>query len=301
MCMAAALCLTACKGKEDATTEEGQTEQTEQTQEEQAVTATANSEELEANYSVCPFCLQDKGKVDENGEPVTVERKWICGSSAGASRIADWVLYTQDSRFNFNTDGWHFVGKDIVNADETYKIADQSVYEEMSSFCTIFTEKYTKPAVVEDYVHVAYSRLYSLLDEPPFEVSGIKLLGNQHDYNTPELKEYAGNASLESEHIQSSFYLNEWVTVSLPAELKSKGISIVVMPHQPNYDNVTLDETLLSKAAANVTPELNAESGMLQAEFYVNMDAPVGLYDILIVSNSKPIYRFTTIMSPAKE
>lgn len=297
----ACLSLIGCKSKSGNNTAEadGQAATTEQTEVSEAATGNEPvAGALEDSYNVCPFSFQVEGKVDAEGNPVTVDRKWIMGSSVGISTVADWVFYTLDSRFPLNVDGWHFVGKDIVNADETYKINDEDAWMSLSSFCTIRTEKYTKPEKVEPYEHVTFKRIYSV-DDAEFEAPLIKTSGNQHEY-TGEAKEYIDEKELQDRAI-TSFYLQEWVTVSLPAELANQNMTLAVVRHQPNYENVTFDADKLSDCLWTGKPELDAESGYATVSFYVNEEQPVGFYDLLFITNQKAQHCLTLVMLPAKK
>lgn len=76
--------------------------------------------------NICPFYI------DENG----VEKPYYLIMSMGTA-MSSWI----ESPFNWN--GWHKVGEDIVNQDETLKMtADWATEDNFSSFCTVTTEPY---------------------------------------------------------------------------------------------------------------------------------------------------------------
>lgn len=300
MAAAACMCMTACKGKTDkggAQSEEqsGNAEQVESVNNATTSAEGVNLEQLdELGYMVCPLCIQDKGKVDENGEPVTVERKWICGSGVGVKNMMEWVLYTQDPRFAFNLDGWHFVGKDIVNADETYKMNDEDAMMSLSSYCTIRTEKYTKPEQPEQFEPYSLSTIYLL--DPDYDAPKVFLTGNQHTYDDPELKELVENKGESSDYILTSFYKQEWITVTLTNYNNQK---LVVMPYQYNYENVIFNDEKLAEAVWSGTAE-QSEEGMT-AQFYVGDELPVGFYDLLVIDGEQAKACVTMALAPTKQ
>lgn len=300
----ACLCLMGCKGKSDNNAAGADAQDATAAGQEQVQEGTADAQDVSGEladlYMLCPFMLQVDGQINSDGEPVTVERKWICGSSVGSNTVADWVLYTLDPSFPFNVDGWHFVGRDIVNAAETYKIVDEDAWMSLSSYCTIRTEKYVKPEHAEAYQHVTFSRLYSV-DEPAFEAPNLKTQGNRHNYKAEAL-EYVQDPDLQDRAI-TSFYLQEWVSVMLPAQLADQDVTLAVVRYQYAYDNVTFDADRLSECLWNGKPELDQETGNATASFYVNDSEPVGFYDLLFIANQKVQHRLTLLMTqePAPE
>lgn len=292
----ACLSLVGCKGKGDNNSAEAnnQANATEQTESEATEGDEMTAEGELDDYMVCPLMLQIEGKTDDEGNPVCEEVKWMCGSSVGTSTMADWVMYNQDPRFGFNKGGWHFVGKDIVNKDETYKIVDEDAWMALSSYCTIRTEKYVKPEKVEAYEHVSYSRLYEV-EGTEMEQPLLKTFGNRHAY-TDENKEYVESHEL-MDKVMTSFYLQEWVSVQLPGELLDKDLTLAVMPYQARYENVKFDADKLSECVWTGKLENDEESGNAVAAFYVNEEMPVGYYDLLIIANEKAQYRLTVVMT----
>lgn len=292
----AGLCLMGCKSKGDNNTAEGNAEGTsaEQVGGEASANGDGVSAELEDLYTICPFCLQVDGKVDAEGNPVTEDRTWVCGSSVGTSTIADWVIFTQDPRFAFNKDGWHFVGKDIVNAAETYKINDEDAYMSLSSYCTIRTEKYTRPDKVELHEHNTYCHLYTT-DDAEMEAPLLKTQGNRHDYKGEDAA-YIQTDEL-TDRVITSFYLQEYVTVSLPAELADQDVTLAVVRYQPVYEGVTYDADKLAEALWTGKPEVSEETGYATADFYISQDEPVGCYDLLLIQGQKVQHRLTMMMT----
>lgn len=295
----ACLSLVGCKNKSENSNAAGEeqnasSEQTEATAEGEDTTVAS----LDDDYMVCPFCIQVEGKVDADGNPVTEDRKWICGTSVGVSTVADWVLYTQDPRFGFNVDGWHFVGKDIVNAAETYKIVDEDAEMSLSSYCTIRTEKYKKPETVTPYEHVSFSHLYTV-EGAEMEAPLIKTSGNRHDY-TGEVLEYIEDKELQ-DRVETSFYLQEWVKVELPAELADADVIVAVVPYQTKYEGVTYDADKLAETLWNGKPEKDDETGHAAVSFYVSEEQPVGFYDVLLIQGQKVQHRLTLAMSAEKK
>lgn len=292
----ASLSLFGCKSKSDNNSAEDNAEgtSTEQVEGEGSASNETVSTELEDLYSVCPFCLQVDGKVDADGNLVTVDRKYIMDRSVGVNTIADWVVYTLDPRFPFNKDGWHFVGKDIVNAAETYKINDEDAFMSLSSFCDIRTEKYTRPEKVEAYEHNTFRRLYAT-DDAEMEAPLLKTQGNRHNYQG-EVLEYIQSNEL-TDRVITSFYLQEYVTVSLPAELAEQDVTLAVVRYQPTYEGITYDADKLAEALWTGKPEVNQETGHATAEFYVSQEEPVGFYDLLIIAGQKVQHRLSMIMT----
>ena len=286
MASTACLCLIGCKGKSDnsnVAADESQATVAEQTTDEtQSADTESLTGELGEHYNLCPFCLQIEGKNDAEGNPVTENRQWIMGSSVGVATVADWVLYTLDPAYNLNVDGWHFVGKDIVNADETFKINDEDAQMSLSSFCTIRTEKYIKPEQVEAYEHVTFKRLYEV-EGAEMEAPMLKTSGNRHAYKGEAL-EYVENKELQDKAI-TSFYLQEWVKVELPAELND--ITLTVVRHQHQYEGVTYDADKLAESLWTGKAEVDEETGNATATFYVSDEQPVGFYDLLMVKDDK--------------
>lgn len=297
----ACLTLVGCKSKSDNNAAEGgaddnaATAAAEQAEAEEAAgEGQAVEGDLSELYSLCPFCLQVEGKTDAEGNPVTVDRQWVLGSSIGVSTIADWVVYTLDPHLSQNVDGWHFVGRDIVNADETYKIVDEDAWMSLSSWCTVRTEKYTKPKKVEPFTHLTFHHLYEV-EGTEMEAPLLKTMGNRQQYQEDEAKEYAESTEL-TDRVQTSFELQEWVTVSLPAELASQDVTLAVMPFQHRYEGVAFDADKLSQALWSGKPEVDDETGYATASFYVSEEQPVGFYDLLLIKDEKAQYRLTLVM-----
>lgn len=88
------------------------------------------------DQNICPFGIEVDG----------VETPYYLIMELGCS-MEEWI----ETPFNWN--GWHKVGEDIVNKEETYKITAEWLGDEgasnFSSCCTITTEPYD-PSVVTD-------------------------------------------------------------------------------------------------------------------------------------------------------
>lgn len=298
MALVAGMSLFACKQKKaNDEAEQSQEEQTEQVESEEAQGQESDpaadiADDLSQSYTICPFCLQDKAQVDGEGQPVTVTRKWVgVSESVGCSTIADWVLYTQDPRFALNPDGWHFVGKDIVNADETYKINSEDAFMSLSSFCTVRTEKYVKPKTVEKYCHVTRSRLYAFADD--VECPRLITSGNRHQY-AADAVEAVGNLENAEDRVQTSFFLQEWVNVILPAD---SDYTLAVMPYRLSYEGVTFDDEKLSQALWQGVAEASEDSSAANASFYLSEEQPAGFYDLLFIKDQKAQCRLTMVMT----
>ena len=92
-------------------------------------------EEKYPGENICPF------SIDENGTEYSYY--WISGFDGWDGTMESWIKQP------FNWNGWHKTDDGcIVNEDETLKITDNwaNGEESMSSFCTVTTEKYEKPA-----------------------------------------------------------------------------------------------------------------------------------------------------------
>lgn len=269
------------------------------TVEESASEATDLSAALENDYIVCPFEIQDNGKVDQDGNIVANRRYFIGGSTIGAHTMAEWVYVCSDPRFNFNVDGWHFVGKDIVNADETYKIDDEWVGDSplsFSSFCTVPTVKYVKPAKVEPYTYIKWSEVVSMYEG---EELPLKLKGNRHDYD--KYQDYV-EGDYDIYNVQASFYLNEYIEVYADECVKDMGLKAVCLPYRLSYDGVFLDDALMETALfSNDMNERDDDGKYFSA--YISIDKPAGFYDLVFFQGERPYARIALILTkePATE
>ncbi|MCQ2435256.1 MAG: hypothetical protein MJ062_08475 [Oscillospiraceae bacterium] len=87
--------------------------------------------------NVCPFYIEIDG----------VQYSYYRVSGLDESTMRTWI----DTPLNWN--GWHLVGDDIVNGDETFRMTDDWAGEEpeqsFSSCCVVTTERYDPSAVAE--------------------------------------------------------------------------------------------------------------------------------------------------------
>ena len=135
------LSLAACGKKEE--TPAGNENQTENTQNQQNNTEETEGKDDPAEYSmdywaekypgenVCPFYIEIGG----------VEYSYYRISGLDEGTMLTWI----DTPLNWN--GWHLLGNDIVNGDETYKMTSdwigESPEQSFSSGCTVTTEPYS--------------------------------------------------------------------------------------------------------------------------------------------------------------
>lgn len=135
------LSLAACGNKEE--TPAGNESQTENTQNKTDNTAEPEQTGDPAEYSmdywagkypgenVCPFYIEIGG----------VEYSYYRISGLDQGTMQTWI----NTPLNWN--GWHLVGNDIVNGDETYKMTSEWIGEDpeqsFSSGCTVTTEPYS--------------------------------------------------------------------------------------------------------------------------------------------------------------
>ena len=145
------LCFAACGKKDEAPVDQEETAQSQEDMTAESETSaedtTASEDEAEpAEYSaeywekkypgenICPFSIEIDG----------VEYSYYRISSLDEGTMITWI------NTPLNWDGWHLVGEDIVNKDETYKMtadwAGKEPEQAFSSCCTVTTEKYTPSA-----------------------------------------------------------------------------------------------------------------------------------------------------------
>ncbi|MBE5960350.1 MAG: hypothetical protein E7256_03025 [Lachnospiraceae bacterium] len=129
-------------------------------------------EEKYPGYSICPFYI------NVNGEDQYYY--WATDGEGYTGNIRDWV----DSDFNWN--GWHIIGRYIVNADETFQITTESMQESFSSFCTYYTEKFDP----ED--PTIYTRLFNYDD--------------RYSYFMELVEKYDGFEAVYRNNEQTTFY-----------------------------------------------------------------------------------------------
>lgn len=105
--------------------------------EDEAEPAEYSAEYWEKKYpgeNICPFSIEIDG----------VKYSYYRISSLDEGTMITWI----NTPLNWN--GWHLVGEDIVNKDETYKMTADWTGKEpeqaFSSCCTVTTEKYTPSA-----------------------------------------------------------------------------------------------------------------------------------------------------------
>ncbi|MCQ2418807.1 MAG: hypothetical protein MJ085_03370 [Clostridia bacterium] len=132
------LSLAACKKAvapktDDIRTENTQVSSENESQDDPAEYSMEYWEEKYPGENVCPFTIEIDG----------VEYNYYRVSGLDEGTMITWI----ETPLNWN--GWHLLGDDIVNADETYKMTDDWAGEEpeqyFSSFCTVTTEPYTPP------------------------------------------------------------------------------------------------------------------------------------------------------------
>lgn len=263
------------------------------------VAEAAESEESELQeadsdiHMVCPFLIQIAGKKNENGDPLEVTRYYYCDHTPlGSSNFPEWVMVSSDPSYKYNVDGWHFVGKDIVNADETLKICDEWAGDEpeaFSSYCTVTTEPYKKPSTITPYDYFFPGRIMTLWEEDcPFTLNGVKLFGNRHDMSSERMQNYAGEGHM-SEGFLASFYLNEYITLSIDYEGSKKDVQVICLPHNENYEGVKVDDALLEKACFSYNLS-EIEDGEVCFEDYISIDHEPGVYELLFAVKDKPAY-----------
>ncbi|MBQ0145189.1 MAG: hypothetical protein MJY86_04115 [Bacteroidales bacterium] len=295
-------CIASCKNNKGTKAAEGESD--EAGIETETVAENESSEEADAaqlafedRHMICPFSIQDKGKVDEAGEMVVIDHKFISDrSQIGGGTVADWVYSCMAPMCNFNTEGWHFVGKDIVNGDETYKIDDEWVGEDacaLSSFCTVPTVKYEKPAKVEPYIHMRWGSVQAFAEENELP---LRLTGNRHSYDTEKLEEYASSENYETYPVQANFYLNEYIELRSNESTKDLGLKAVCLPYHDTYEAVVLDDALLEQAL--FTHDMNEcdETGLFFSD-YINIECPEGVYDLVFFKGSEPFARISLFLT----
>lgn len=136
LALLAVLSLAAC-GKKSAEKEPSSETQQTQISENTDETADGDPAEYSMDYwaqkypdkNICPFSIEEGG----------VETPYYLIMEMGCA-MEDWI----ETPFNWN--GWHKVGSDIVNKDETCKMTEEWVGEDAASMfpscCTVTTESY---------------------------------------------------------------------------------------------------------------------------------------------------------------
>ena len=131
------LCMFSCGKKNETEPENNNVDISEENTitESDELIAEYTQEEWEERYpgeNVCPFIIEVGG--------IEYNYYHISGFDDGTMR--SWI----GAPTNWN--GWHLVGEDIVNKDETYKMTDNWGAEEpedhISSWCVVTTEPYSK-------------------------------------------------------------------------------------------------------------------------------------------------------------
>lgn len=298
--MAICACIASCKNNKGPKTTEGgdaevETEIVEENETAEEVDATQQA--FEDRHMVCPFAIQDKGKVNQDGDMVEIEHKFLCDhSQIGGSTVADWVYSCMSPTFNDNTEGWHFLGRDIVNGDETYKIADEWVGDDaygLSSFCTVPTVKYERPEKIDDYVHMRWGHVE---EQAEGNELAVKLIGNRHQYDTERLQEYVSSAYDEYAKVQANFYLNEYIAVYSNTSTKDLGLKAVCLPYNETYEAILLDDALLEKAIFVHDMNECGENGLFFSD-YINLDRPAGVYDLVFFKDIVPFARISLFLT----
>ena len=136
--------------------------------------------------------------------------------------------------------------------------------------------------------------LHKIVDEDgnviqkDFIIEGIGLLGNRHDGEEVKF-------SIDS--INSSFYLNEYIQVYLKTDYKeaNENIKIYVIPHKTveeieKMSNTKLEELASEKGTIIEYNTPDKENNNYVGEGYVNMDNPIGKYDLLFLYKNKLTY-----------
>ena len=121
-----------------------------------------------------------------------------------------------------------------------------------------------------------------------FIIDGISLLGNRHD---------GEEVNFSKEKINSSFYLNEYIQIYLKTEYNgsNENIKIYIIPHKTVEEIENMSKTKLAELAEEKgaiieynTPD--KENNNYVGEGYVNMDNPIGKYDLLFLYKNKLTY-----------
>ena len=134
-----------------------------------------------------------------------------------------------------------------------------------------------------------------------FVIDGIILIGNRHDYDrndTMTITEYFANQGYKKEGLNSSFYLGEWIEMYIDTKYtgSESNVKIFITPHK------TVEE--LEKMSLSQLEELANDNGGYIIEYktpeadnykyvgngYVNMDYPIGKYDVLFTYKGKLAY-----------
>lgn len=127
-------------------------------------------EEKYPGLSICPFSIM-VGDEEQS-------YYWATGGDDNSGNIADWV----DTDFNWN--GWHMVGRYMVNKDETYRLTMESMTMPFSSCCTYYTEKFDPDDPAIDTRYFNYDSRYDYFVELVEEYDGFEVVYGNNDQTT---------------------------------------------------------------------------------------------------------------------
>lgn len=138
-----------------------------------------------------------------------------------------------------------------------------------------------------------------------FVIDGLILLGNRHDYeetkdNTEETIAILAKEGYKKEGINSSFYLNEYITFYIDTKYKGneEDVRILVVPHKIIEEHEKMDASTLELIASEkgfITNFVKPDETNYKYvnEGYVSQDYPEGKYDILFMYKGELAYYMT--------
>ena len=135
-----------------------------------------------------------------------------------------------------------------------------------------------------------------------FMIDGLILVGNRHSYDgleegSEEVIAKLAKNGYQTENIQSSFYLNEYIQfyVSASYEGDENDVRILVVPHHDIEKLQKMSHSDLEVLASEkgfvmnyVTPD--PDNYFYVNEGYVSLDYPEGKYDVLFTYQNKIAY-----------
>jgi len=219
------------------------------------------------------------------GDEMTTHRFISDDSNLGCRTMEEWIVKSP-----FDVEGWHFVGDDIVNSDETLCLTQEWVGHspnKLSNSCVVHTRKFQRPAKVEPNRHKIYGRLETVGkdEDSRLQISGFKLMGNRHSYSDEEVEtaQYPQNGVKD---IQLNFFLNEHIEFYVFGEGIDRETQIVCVPHGKSFDEALFSHDFRKKG----------EDGLVCSD-YINADLPEGIYDAYIFYHGKPVYGVNLFLS----
>lgn len=129
-----------------------------------------------------------------------------------------------------------------------------------------------------------------------FIINGILLFGNRHEYSK-DISEAAKEGYLKTK-VNSSFYLNEYISIYMDADYKgsASNIKILAVPHASMEAYEALEYSQLEEVATKSggfiidCQDPDEDNYKYVGEGYISIDSKPGNYDILFTYKGKIAY-----------